>query len=72
VPEPVPGSSSEPKPLTEVEMDRLRAKYAHMKGRAITMNIIAWGPTVEASTPAEMVERTDALILKMTKGLMPT
>jgi hypothetical protein len=42
-----------------------------MQGRAVTMNIIPIGPVVDAQSPAEMIEKTDAILVEKTKKLEP-
>lgn len=67
----VPAVTTEPTLVSEHEWDRLRQRYAYMRGRAVTLSLVAIGPVVEARTPDEMVERTHAAIIAATKdGVM--
>ena len=68
--EPLP--KPDPQPLTEVERDRIRQRYAHMTGRSVVLGFESIGITVEAKTPEELVEKTDAIITEATKRQPPS
>jgi hypothetical protein len=55
-----------PRPLTPIERDRLRQRYAHLAGRSVVLGYTSLGIVVTAATPAEMVETTDAVIAETT------
>lgn len=70
--QPVPANTSDPRPLTEAEWDRLRQRYACMKGRAVTLSFVMIGSVVTASSPEEMCERTGAALVEIARRLPPT
>jgi hypothetical protein len=68
---PEPTTDTRPIVDTPVDWARLHARFASMQGRAVTMNIIPIGPVVDAQSPAEMIEKTDAILVEKTKKLEP-
>lgn len=56
---------------TPIDRPRLHARFGSLKGRAVEMNITPLGPVVDATSPAEMTEQTDALIVEQTRKLEP-
>lgn len=68
--EPAPVLETAPLPLTEVERDRLRQRFAHMRGRAVVLGFESLGIRVEASTPEELVAMTGAVV-DLTKRQRP-
>ena len=59
-------------PLTEVEEQRLRQRFARMTGRSISLSFVAIGPEVEAASPEELVERTDAIVVALARRQIPS
>jgi len=58
--------------VKEMEQRRVRQRYAHMRGRAQVVRFVAFGPTVEARSPEELVANTERAIMRMTRKLTPT
>jgi hypothetical protein len=53
-------------PLSDEERARALARFRGMRGRALTLNFVPMGPTVEASNPAELQEAADAALVAAT------
>lgn len=54
-------------PLSDDERARALARLRGMRGRALTLDFVPMGPTVEASNPQELQERADAAIVESTQ-----
>jgi hypothetical protein len=54
-------------PPEEVVGDRL-ARWRHLTGRAIRIEFLMSGITVRATTPEELVDATDAEIVRRTRN----
>lgn len=59
----------EPVPETEPDWDRIRQRFACMKGRSIELHVVPYGPIVEAADPDELREKTEAIIAEATRKL---
>lgn len=70
--EPAPVLETAPLPLTDVERDRLHQRYAHMRGRSVTLGWASLGIPVAAGTPEEMAAKTDAIIVELTRRQPPS
>jgi predicted aminopeptidase len=62
-------TAPEQKPMTEAEWDRLRQRFAHMKGRAIEVGYVGYGSIVDAANPEELREKAESVIAEQTKKL---
>lgn len=67
-----PQTTTEPRPLTEAARSRLLQRYQHMEGRSVVVGWASLGITVEASSPDEMVAKTDAMLIERAKRLRPS
>ena len=70
--EPAPVLVAEPRALTEVERDRLRQRYANMRGRSIVVGWESLRIKVEASTPEELAAKTAAILIERAKRQPPS
>jgi hypothetical protein len=61
-------TSTDVRPLTPVERDRLRQRYRHLVGRSITLGFASLRIVVTAATSDEMVAATAAAIAEATQG----
>jgi hypothetical protein len=60
------------RPLTPVEPQRLRQRYARLRGRSVVLGYTSLGIGVPAATPDEMREATDAVITEATRSQVPS
>lgn len=57
-----------PRPLepdTPVDWNRIEARYRLMKGRAVTLRYVLWGPRVEARSPEELETNTAIALARL-------
>lgn len=54
--------------MTEADRARLLQRFGCMKGRAIEVGYVPWGPVVDAKSPDELREKIEAAIVEATKG----
>jgi|HubBroStandDraft_5_1064220.scaffolds.fasta_scaffold1460132_2 hypothetical protein len=45
-----------PKPVDEA---RVVARFCHLVGRGVVLDLVPFGPVVDAETPAQLVEETE-------------
>ena len=63
---------TEARPLTPIERDRLRQRYARLTGRSVVLGYTSLGTIVPAWTPEELVAATDAALIEGTRRQRPS
>jgi hypothetical protein len=49
---------SEPPPVP-VQMEKVIARFRNLVGRGVVLDLVPFGPVVDAETPAQLVEETE-------------